>query len=293
MQKLESLVVGCAFTFAGCEAFDARAPDRVIPLSSNVAPVTEGDWYRPPLAVTWQWQLLVNADHPLNTRYDVDIYNVDLFNTSASTISSLQAAGSKVICYFSAGTFEQNRADRHRFNNNDLGAGVRGWASERWLDIRSANVQRIMTERLELAAEKGCDAVEPDNVQGYLEGTGFAISAEDQLAYNRFIANQARRRGLGVGLKNALEQIAALVDYYDFSINEQCFQYNECDHLMPFIQAGKPVLNAEYPEHDDDLSLEDPAIKALCNAAYRLKFSTLVLPVALDDSFRIACPLQR
>lgn len=289
MQKLESFVVGCALAFAGCEAFDARAPDQVMPLASDVAPVTEGDWYRPPLAVTWQWQLFVNDDHPLNTSYDVDIYNVDLFNTSTSTISSLQAAGSKVICYFSAGTYEKNRADRYQFKNNDLGAIVRGWASERWLDIRSANVHRVMADRLELAAKKGCDAVEPDNVQGYLEDTGFALSAEEQLAYNRFIANQARRRGLGVGLKNGLEQIAALVDYYDFSINEQCFQYNECFHLMPFIQAGKPVLNVEYPKQDDDLSRDDPSIKALCNSANRLKFSTLVLPVALDDSFRVAC----
>ncbi|GGC89194.1 endo alpha-1,4 polygalactosaminidase [Halopseudomonas salina] len=290
MQKLKWFVAGLALASFGCYGTNGPAPEAVIPEATEMAAVKEADWYRPPLGVTWQWQLYVSDEHPLNTDYDADIYNIDLFNTPESTIDSLQAEGRKVICYFSAGTYENYRADRYQFNNSDLGDGVRGWPAERWLDIRSNNVRRIMTERLDLAAHKGCDAVEPDNVQGYLEGTGFALTAEDQLAYNRFIANEARRRGLGVGLKNGLEQIEALVDYFDFSINEQCFQYNECHKLLAFIQAGKPVLNAEYPAEDNDLSRDDPSIGALCAAAEEFRFSTLVLPVALNDSFRIACP---
>ena len=82
------------------------------------------------------------------------------------------------------------------------------------------------------------------------------------------------------------------MDYYDFSINEQCFQYNECDLLLPFIQAGKPVLHAEYPGEEGGLSRSDSSVQALCNAANKLQFSTLVLPVELDDSFRVACQNQ-
>ena len=37
-----------------------------------------------------------------------------------------------------------------------------------------------------------------------------------------------------------------LVDDFDRALNEQCFQYNECDLLTPFIQAGKAVFGVEY-----------------------------------------------
>jgi hypothetical protein len=29
-------------------------------------------------------------------------------------------------------------------------------------------------------------------------------------------------------------------------LNEQCFEYDECGTLVPFIQAGKPVFSVEY-----------------------------------------------
>jgi hypothetical protein len=51
---------------------------------------------------------------------------------------------------------------------------------------------------------------------------------------------------LAVGLKNDLGQINDLVDFYDFAVNEQCFQYNECELLRPFIAKNKPVYNMEY-----------------------------------------------
>ena len=289
MRMLACVCMGCVLAVAGCERSKARTPEETSPLSIDVAPVTGGQWYQPPVGASWQWQLYVDEEHPLNTSYDVAIYNIDLFNTSEATISALQDAGHRVVCYFSAGSWENYRRDRDQFDRQDLGKTLDGWPAERWLDIRSPNVHRLMTERLDLAAAKGCDAVEPDNVQGYIEDTGFDIDAEDQLAYNRFIANQARSRGLAVALKNSLEQVEELVHYFDFSINEQCFQYNECDYLMPFIEAGKPVLHAEYPAHNDDLGLDDPSVARFCEAAQQRQFSTLILPVNLDDSFRVAC----
>lgn len=289
MRMLACVCMGCVLAVAGCERSKARAPEETSPLSIDVGPVTGGQWYQPPVGASWQWQLYVDEEHPLNTSYDVAIYNIDLFNTSEATISALQDGGHRVVCYFSAGSWENYRRDRDQFDRQDLGKTLDGWPAERWLDIRSPNVHRLMTERLDLAAAKGCDAVEPDNVQGYLEDTGFDLIAEDQLAYNRFIANQARSRGLGVALKNSLEQVEELVDYFDFSINEQCFQYNECDYLMPFIEAGKPVLHAEYPAHNDELSLDDPSVARFCEGAQQRRFSTLILPVNLDDSFRVAC----
>ena len=46
---------------------------------------------------------------------------------------------------------------------------------------------------------KGFDAVEPDNMDGYANRTGFPVTAADQLLHNRLIAGLAHDRGLAVG----------------------------------------------------------------------------------------------
>ncbi|MFQ5551082.1 MAG: endo alpha-1,4 polygalactosaminidase [Gemmatimonadales bacterium] len=143
-----------------------------------------------------------------------------------------------------------------------------------------------MQARLDLAVQKNCDGVEPDNVDGFTNNTGFPLTATDQLAFNRFLANEARTRGLAVALKNDLDQIPELVDYFDLSVNEQCHEFNECDQLQPFITAGKPVLNAEYA----DQFVSDPVQRqTMCAAAVAQNLRTLVLPIDLDDSFRFSC----
>ena len=249
---------------------------------SNVPPITSGNWYQPSALTTWQWQL----QGAVNTSYNVDIYDIDLFDSSATLIQQLQQSGKKVICYFSAGSYEEWRPDANKFLADDLGNSLAGWAGERWLDIRSDNVHTIMKDRLDLAVQKGCDGVEPDNMDGYSNNSGFALTATDQLGYNRFIANEAHLRGLSIGLKNDLDQISELVDYYDFAVNEQCFEYQECDLLAPFINDGKAVLNAEYgQQYVNDVNERD----ALCVDSISKQFSTLILPLSLDDSFRFSC----
>ena len=143
-----------------------------------------------------------------------------------------------------------------------------------------------MKKRLDIAKNKGCDGVEPDNMDGYTNNSGFNLTSQDQLAYNRFIANEAHKRGLAVGLKNDLDQISELVEYFDFAVNEQCFEYNECDALLPFINHGKPVLTAEYLDKYVNSSSERAAI---CQESRDNQFSTLILPLDLNDSFRFSC----
>jgi hypothetical protein len=256
------------------------------PLDPDVAPVTQGDWYRPDVTSTWHWQLQPAADGQLNTGYDVEIYDLDLFDVPDTVIDDLHATGRKILCYFSAGSYEDFRDDASEFLPSDLGNTLDGFADERWLDIRSTNVHRIMRARLDLAAARGCDGVEPDNVDGYTNEPGFPLTATDQLAYNRFLANEARVRGLSVALKNDLDQIEQLVDYFDLSVNEQCHEFDECDLLRPFIDAGKPVLNAEYA---DTYVNSATARDQLCSDARTANIRTLVLPLDLDDSFRYTC----
>jgi hypothetical protein len=97
----------------------------------------------------------------VDARYDVTMYDIDLFDTPKATIDQLKAQGRRVVCYFSAGTSENWREDFGRFAAADMGGAVSGWQGERWLDTRSANVRSIMKRRLDLAVAKGCDGVEP------------------------------------------------------------------------------------------------------------------------------------
>jgi len=79
-------------------------------------------------------------------------------------------------------------------------------------------------------------------------------------------------------LKNDLEQIPALVDDFDWALNEQCVQYNECDLLVPFAQAGKSVFGVEY-----ELELNE-----FCSQANALNFDWLKKNLKLD-AWRTAC----
>jgi hypothetical protein len=255
-------------------------------LDPHVPPITQGNWYRPTVDTTWQWQLQPEGAGTINTTYDVAVYDIDLFDNDAAIITQLHDAGRKVICYFSAGSFEDFREDADQFLSADLGNTLSGFADERWLDIRSNNVHRIMQSRLDLAVQKGCDGVEPDNVTGFSDNTGFPLSASDQLAFNRFLANQAHQRGLSVALKNDLPQIPELVDYFDLSVNEQCHEFSECEALQPFLDAGKPVLNAEYA---DEYVNDAGTRQTMCAESLSQNIRSLVLAIDLDDSFRFSC----
>jgi len=231
---------------------------------------------------TWYYQL----QGILNTSLPAKVYDIDLFDTSKEEIEKLKSMGKIVICYFSAGTYEDWRPDAGEFDPSVLGNPLPNWPGERWLDIRSSNVRKIMKERLDLAKEKGCDGVEPDNVDGYLHDTGFYLTYEDQFDYNRFLAIEAKKRGLLVGLKNDLPQVKDLVVYFDFAVNEQCHEYNECDPLTLFVKEGKPVFNVEYA----DIYVEsETAFENLCKEAKEQGFRTIVLSPNLDGSIIKSC----
>jgi hypothetical protein len=95
---------------------------------------------------------------------NVDIFDIDLFYHSADTIKTLHNQGKKVICYFSAGTCEDWRPDWSDFKASDKGSCLPEWSGESWLDIRSDNVWQIMQKRIQLAGQKGCDGIDPDNM---------------------------------------------------------------------------------------------------------------------------------
>lgn len=238
------------------------------------APETVGTRWIPRPGVTWQWQLsgTVDVDVP------AEVFDIDGAENGAEVVAALHAQGRKVICYVNAGAAEDFRSDHAAFPASVQGNSD-GWPGEHWLDVRALDVLRpLMAARFTECADKGFDAVEADLVENYAEDTGFPISAADQLAYNRMLAGIAHDLGLSIGLKNDLGQIPELVDEFDFAIDEQCFEFEECDALSAFIERGKAVLHVEY----------DQATSEFCPRARELGFSSLRKRLALD-AYREAC----
>src|SRR2546423_58618 len=81
-----------------------------------------------------------------------------------------------------------------------------------------------------------------DNVDGYTNATGFPLTAADQLRFNRWLAREAHKRRLAVGLKNDPGQVRKLARAFDFAVVEQCFQYDECRAFSPFVRKRKAVF---------------------------------------------------
>lgn len=231
--------------------------------------------WQPAPNTSWQWQLSGDID----TSFDVEMYDIDLFDAPQDVMDELHGDGRIVICYFSAGSYEEWRPDAGDFPDEVLGEPLEDWPGERWLDIRRIDLLGpIMAARMDLAVQKGCDGVEPDNVDGYANESGFSITAEDQLTFNIWLSNEAHQRGLSIGLKNDLDQILDLLPYFDWALNEQCFQYEECELLLPFVDAGKAVFGVEYEG--------DPAV--FCPLANAYNFDWLFKDIDLGPD-QIAC----
>ena len=250
------------------------APPPTTTTTSTTVRTGSGVWQAAP-GTTWQWQLTGNVDLSV----DAQMYDIDLYDNSASVVNQLHQQGRVAVCYFSAGSWEDWRPDAGAFPAEVKGKS-NGWPGEKWLDIRRLDILGpIMEARLDLCVQKGFDGIEPDNIDGYTNNTGFPLSAADQLAYNKFLANAAHARGLSIGLKNDVDQARALEPWFDFAINEECATYNECGTLSPFIAAGKAVFHVEY----------SGTLNGFCPTTTALGFSSMKKRLDLD-AWRQPCP---
>jgi hypothetical protein len=270
-----TVLVGGSTTMATARPVAVQAvqhePARAVP---DPTPC-DGCW-RPRPRTSWQWQL---SSPPNASRLlDVEMFDVDGFETSRRLVRRMHARDIRVICYVSAGAWEEFRPDADDFPADLLGRS-NGWPGEKWIDIREIGVLGpILEARIRICARKGFDGIEFDNVDGYRNRSGFPLTGAHQLAFNVWLANAAHAHGLAAFLKNDLDQIRALEPYFDGAVNEQCHQYDECARLSRFIDAGKPVLGVEY-------RLEP---SAFCPSANRRNFDFLQKRLKLD-AWRVAC----
>jgi hypothetical protein len=242
------LMIGALTLAGGCgdDGSEPFCPEGQVRVTGVCTPYVPGDpvdatgIWEPPTGTTWQWQITGTLD----ASQAVEMYDVDLFNVTDGELASLQ--GKTIICYFSAGSWEEWREDAAQFPAAALGNALEGWPDERWLDVNDDTVRSLILARLDVAVERGCHGVEPDNMDGYQNDNGVGLNATEQLAFNRFVADAAHTRGLSVGLKNDLDQLEDLVDWFDWALNEECHAYDECGRYAVFAAAGKAVFHVEY-----------------------------------------------
>lgn len=237
-------------------------------------PLPPGARWTPTPGTTWQWQLT----GALDTTDVASVYDVDGFDMTAPQVTALHAQGRKVICYLSVGTWENWRPDAALFPASVKGS-ANGWPGEQWLDVRRIDpLAPIMTARFRMCRDKGFDAVEPDNVDGYANSTGFPLGASDQATFNRWVADTVHSLGMSVGLKNDVDQVTALQHSFDWALNEQCFQYAECGPYASFVASGKAVFIAEYRG----------SASTFCPSALASGYSAMLKRLSLD-AWRQAC----
>jgi hypothetical protein len=235
-----------------------------------------GPLFRPGPDTTWQLQLSGTID----TSFDVDMYEIDLFALDAATAKRFQAQGRRVSCYISAGTAERYRTDYGSFPASAVGNALVDYPDERWLDHRNQEVRSLMAARLQLAAASGCDAVELSSLQAHSEDSGFSLTRADDLDYARFLLTESHQRGLSAGVSTSDDLVAALAAEADWGVTAECL-VNDCQAWQPFAAASKAVFVVEYGESSD--------APALCTEAARLGYSLVIKRRALD-AFRAGCP---
>ncbi|KAJ3498294.1 hypothetical protein NLG97_g1236 [Lecanicillium saksenae] len=246
--------------------------------------------WTPKVGDSWQIVLKNTIRSDAEFSPDVAVWDFDAYENNKETIDKLHSLGKKVICYFSAGTWEKGRGDSDDFPPEDLGGTLPEWKDERWARISSQKVRDIMKKRIAVAASKGCDAIDPDNVDGFQNAeNNLGLTAQDSIDYMHFLHDEANKYNMSVGLKNAGDIIDDVMSVVDFSVNEQCAANQkdpECETFHKFIDAGKPVFHIEYPPDDDAKTYPDDRRKAICSRQGvnkgSDKFSTVFKRMNLD-----------
>lgn len=223
----------------------------------GVGTASASGYWKPPAKPTWYWQL----QGSINNSHAVEVYDVDFEEATKKEVTTLHEKGRHVICYVDVGGAENYRSDYGQFEKLEeegiemIGKGIENWEEEAWINIRELKyLEPIMKARLETCASKGFDAVEIDEDEAWLNKTGLesgSITAEQQFTYNKWLAETIHSLGMAAFQKNDGPQTKEQVSLFDGVIVEQCNEPGQtseytCGNYVPYVEAGKPVLEAEY-----------------------------------------------
>ncbi|MFF5858780.1 endo alpha-1,4 polygalactosaminidase [Streptomyces sp. NPDC012751] len=169
--------------------------------------------------------------------------------------SDVPAPGLYNICYVNA--FQAQPAERSSWPADLLLRDARGRTviDEDWneplLDLRTPakreRVARRVNGWIDDCADKGFDAVEPDNYDSYTRSHRL-LTANDATAFMALLSAHAHARHLAVAQKNTAElagrrERAGL----DFAVAEECGQYDECGVYAKAFDDR--VVDIEYTDH--------------------------------------------
>ncbi len=246
-------------------------------------PPTPGTINLPPTGkIGWDWQIGASGDSNVTVPAGVTLLDLDGFNISASKIASLKAQGIYTVCYIDAGSYEDGRPDSGLYpaylkiykdvqwnewflDVKDVFRPIQPAGTQlvnnQWVDasgkpltgMPTAGAFALLLEtRFKMCADKGFDALEPDNLQND-ENAGGKVSLQEQIDFNGWVADTAHKYNLAAFQKNGPDKILLkdktgkmMVEKFDAILNEECQTNSECPPLAEYVKRGKLALNAEY-----------------------------------------------
>lgn len=267
------------FLFLFCSGLSACDPDEEPLVIDPVA----GDWFKPKPLTTFDWRL---DEVGPGTIFDAEVVDIDAFDATEELVKELHGQGKKVLAYLSVGTVEDWRPDAHLFPASVVGNDYAGWEGEKWLDIRNiAQLSPILSSRLDMIKDKGFDAVEPDNIDGFeYPGPGFDLKKQDAQNFCIWLIEEAHKRGLSIGQKNAAELAPALVDGFDWMLTEDAFADDWQDEAKIYVSKGKAVFAVEYTDRMSEQSF----LNNVCPVAKTNNYSAILKDRELTAG-KVAC----
>lgn len=266
---LTALLPLSAVLLASCGGTPSPVAATVFPATPAAQPTrTLAAQATPPLRLppagklAWDWQIGAATEAKVALPAGVSLLDLDGFETSAAKVAGLKAQGVYAVCYLNVGSYESYRPDAAQYPDFLKIQTDPNWPDESFVDIRDvfregSVLAGILDRRLALCADKGFDAVEPDNLQNDQNVTSGVITRQDQLDFNGWLADRAHAHGLAILQKNGPDSILQadrqgrlMVDLFDGVLNESCQRYKECGPLAEYVRRGKLALNVEYRQAD-------------------------------------------
>eukprot|EP00834_Sanchytrium_tribonematis_P003650 NODE_148_length_15570_cov_0.950100.p8 type:complete len:263 gc:universal NODE_148_length_15570_cov_0.950100:3178-3966(+) len=216
----------------------------------------------------------IQTSGQIKTDVPAKVFILDGMTTNAATVKSLHDAGKKVVCKVSIGTVVKG-SDDAAILSDYLGAEVPNHPEQLYVDIRSPTVMKVIESRFDILVSNNCDAADITYADNWNQDTKFAINSDEQLKFNVWLAGKAHDRGMSIGLHNDAEQIRELVDYFDFSVTDECIRMSECEKYLPFVDEGKAVFTIEYTGTKD----------TICDYANQMDLSAIIKTPQLGSEY--------
>jgi hypothetical protein len=183
---------------------------------------------------------------PFDLARPADVVALPLFDPLPAHLQEVRRRGVAAVCYVMAGAWESWRPDAGQFPQPLVGRRAKGRADQRWLDIRQASLRPVLERRLDLCRDRGFDGALFAGVDGYTRDSGFDLTSEQQLIFNRWLAGAAHARGMVAGIMNDLDQAVDLANSFDFLVADACIAQRDCAAVQSFLAVSKPVFLLDY-----------------------------------------------